>query len=77
MTRGPLDLYADTLWRAKVARQKREIARLRDALRVVATAIHRDRDMNACWLAGQAIHVHAVEDALGVLPPKPRKRGTR
>lgn len=43
---------------------RKENEDLRIALEIVATGIQRDVKRNLCWLAGAAIHVHAIESAL-------------
>lgn len=41
--------------------------RMQEALQIAATGIDRGTG-NTCWLAGQAIHVHAIEEALAFDP---------
>lgn len=59
--------------RRQVKRLQVENAKMRMALTVVAAGIWRDTEKNACGLAGAALTVQAVEDALGIERPKRRK----
>ena len=67
MAKGDVSIIMSRYRRVAIAKK---FQKMEEALKIVSAGIWRDKKMNACGLAGEAVAVHAVEEALSFDPLK-------